>query len=434
MKNCIKGIITGIIIGIAAFSASAFAMEDIPVVLDGAKLVFDVPPTIVNDRTLVPMRAIFEAFGMEVEWSGETQTVTANKDGNSIEMMIGKDVFYHNGEAIGLDTPAQIIGDRTLVPVRAISESLDCEVKWDGDERKVIIISSPDKVIGTATINHMRCLIDYQPIDFVNVDGFTYLKATDLDDYGFDVTEENGDIYIQRNKTKLPMLIEKYKNGLVDKAWYRKSENPYHSNYCHSVMDIWVDPLYGKEFDIFEAKSSVFLDGDKCNAKNINGDMYMQADELQKYGKVTWIDAEEYYNKYYGSRYGNGYSEIRGDTLDIHVATDDLEKVHVRMLSYDREKYKDYTGYAIIDHGEHYGVEHGIFEYKNGKPNGMGYELEYYREVPVSYVYAAGEYEDGVLKNGIMISNVPEVSGDYIALYEVKDFEKTQLYPESVTE
>ena len=424
MKNYIKGIITGIIIGVAVCSTSVFASDNISVILDGEKIAFDVQPQIIEERTFVPMRAVFEAFDMTVDWNGETQTVTANRDNNSISMTIGTDTFYHNGKAIELDVPAQIVGDRMLVPVRAISESLDCTVKWDGDERKVIIISSPEKVTGTATINEMRCLIDYQPIDFVNVDGFTYIKATDLEDYGFDVKEENGNIYVSRNKTKLPLLIDKYKNGLIDETWFSAREYPY-VNYCHSVMDIWVKPQYGKEFDIFETNSSVFLDGTQCNVKNINGDMYIQADELQKYGKVTWIDAKEYYNEYHGSRYGNGYSEIRGNTLDIHVATDDLEKVHERMYPFP----ENYTGYVIIDHGEHYGVEHGIYEYKNGKANGMGYRLNYYIEIPSGVIYSAGEFEDGKLKNGIIISNVSEANGDYIALYEVNDFEKTQLYP-----
>ncbi|MBQ3462405.1 MAG: copper amine oxidase N-terminal domain-containing protein, partial [Clostridia bacterium] len=326
---------------------------------------------------------------------------------NSITMTIGENTFYHNGEAIELDVPAQIVGDRMLVPVRAISESLDCAVNWDGDERKVIIISSPEKVTGTATINEMRCLIDYQPIDFVNVDGFTYIKATDLEDYGFDVSEENGDIYVSRNKTKLPLLIDKYKNGLVDELWFNAPVYP-HVNYCHSIMHLWKEPQYGKEFDIFEAKSNAFLDGTQCNAKNINGDMYLQADELQKYGSVTWINASEW----------NPYV-LSGDVLDVHVATDDLKN----------QVSEDTGEYAIFNGTDRYGVTRGIVEYKNDKINGMGYISNYYIEIPRGNIYQAGEFDDGNLKNGIIISNVPEANGDYIALYEVNDFEKTQLYP-----
>ena len=106
------------------------AGDAIRVVLDGQMLQFDVPPVIENDRTLVPLRVIFEALGAEgnnpiadVEWNGETQTVTAKRSDTEIKLIIGGEA-YVNGQAVELDVPAKIIEDRTLVPLRFVSEAL----------------------------------------------------------------------------------------------------------------------------------------------------------------------------------------------------------------------------------------------------------------------------------------------------------------------
>lgn len=119
--------------------------NEISVVLDGKSILFDQPPIIVDGRTLVPLRAIFEELGATVDWDGNTQTVTSTKGKTTISMTIGNAEMYKNGELIVLDVPPQLIGDRTLVPVRAVAEGFDCHVDWDGDTRTVIItIAKPE--------------------------------------------------------------------------------------------------------------------------------------------------------------------------------------------------------------------------------------------------------------------------------------------------
>lgn len=112
------------------------------VVLNGQELSFDVPPTIEEGRTLVPMRAIFEALGAEVGWDGATRTVTAAKSQTTIRLTIGVKVAYRDGVSVTLDAPAKIINGRTLVPLRFVSEALGCKVDWDTKTQTVTIASA----------------------------------------------------------------------------------------------------------------------------------------------------------------------------------------------------------------------------------------------------------------------------------------------------
>ena len=92
---------------------------------------------------MVPLRAIFEALGASVEWNQENQMVTSVKGDKRIILVINNPAMLVNGKSVALDTPACVIDDRTLVPVRAISEAFDLYVEWDNTARKVLISSKP---------------------------------------------------------------------------------------------------------------------------------------------------------------------------------------------------------------------------------------------------------------------------------------------------
>lgn len=131
-------------------SYQAIAAENgITVVLNGEKMTFDAEPRIINDRTMVPMRAIFEELGCSVNWFGEDQLIIALKEPLIISMMIGKTVMpvqnieTQEQEIIKLDSPPVIEEDYTFVPVRAISEALGAEVGWDA-QTMTVTIDMPD--------------------------------------------------------------------------------------------------------------------------------------------------------------------------------------------------------------------------------------------------------------------------------------------------
>lgn len=152
-----------IILTLAFGGAASAAAPQTPtptVYIDGKKLDFaDQPPVIQNGRTLVPMRAIFEALGAEVEWDQVTQTVTAFRPDETyagflgdktITLTIGKNTAHlvsdvrerpenSRDEDIALDVPAQVMNSRTMVPLRFVSETLDAHVKWDAKTYRIDI-------------------------------------------------------------------------------------------------------------------------------------------------------------------------------------------------------------------------------------------------------------------------------------------------------
>lgn len=100
-----------------------------------------VAPVIKNDRTLLPLRFVSESFGCEVEYDGATQGITIKGDGIDIAMTVGKAEYTVNGEKKAFDVPAEVENGRTLVPLRALAEALGKEVYWDA--RGLIVIYPP---------------------------------------------------------------------------------------------------------------------------------------------------------------------------------------------------------------------------------------------------------------------------------------------------
>ena len=99
---------------------------------------------IINDRTMVPMRKIFELLGLTVDWDGENRIVTGEKGDTKITLQIDNPIVKKEvagkEEEITLDAAPTIVDDRTLVPLRFIAESIDKQVGWDNDNRTAIII------------------------------------------------------------------------------------------------------------------------------------------------------------------------------------------------------------------------------------------------------------------------------------------------------
>lgn len=127
---------------VAASSAITVTYKAKPIVFP------DQQPLIRSSRTLVPIRPIAEALGFQVAWNTQTQTVSISKDGNQIQLIINQTLAKRNQLGITLDTPATIVNKRTVVPLRFIAEALSYQVGWNQSARSVTI-SDTHKAYGT---------------------------------------------------------------------------------------------------------------------------------------------------------------------------------------------------------------------------------------------------------------------------------------------
>jgi len=173
----ILSLILAMTLSLSLFVVSVTAeLPEIRVILDGEQIEFDVPPQIIDNRTMVPMRAIFEALGATVFWHYDEEAIADEIEeiirenethgipnaeifdwvayrpviqafdrysgvllqiASSAMLVMGADIL--DDRWVELDVPPQIVDNRTLVPVRAISEGLNAEVEWCGDTRTVTI-------------------------------------------------------------------------------------------------------------------------------------------------------------------------------------------------------------------------------------------------------------------------------------------------------
>ncbi len=99
----------------------------------------DSPPVIINNRTLVPLRFISESFGANIQWDPVLRIVSIVFGDTKIVLQIENKFASVNGEKVILDTPPRIINGRTMVPIRFIAESFKANVGWDNTTRTITI-------------------------------------------------------------------------------------------------------------------------------------------------------------------------------------------------------------------------------------------------------------------------------------------------------
>ncbi len=131
----------------SASTQSKAASKPIQVMVKGQQLKMDAPPVIKYGRTLIPVRAITNGLKAQLEWDKETGTITITKDDITIVLTMGSSVATVNGKEVELGAPADVINNRTYVPIRFIAETLKQKVDWDQDTGSVII----DDGSGTTT-------------------------------------------------------------------------------------------------------------------------------------------------------------------------------------------------------------------------------------------------------------------------------------------
>ncbi|MCU6708642.1 stalk domain-containing protein [Paenibacillus sp. J5C_2022] len=111
--------------------------QPIAVFNDAEQLTFEIDPYIESGTTMVQFRPLFEAFGLELGWDGETRTVTGTKERLKIELIIGSKTARVNGLEVTLLQAPVLKDGNTMIPLRFVGEATGRRVLWDGDTRTV---------------------------------------------------------------------------------------------------------------------------------------------------------------------------------------------------------------------------------------------------------------------------------------------------------
>lgn len=204
-------------------AVSVAAGNNKTVKIDNQKIDFDVAPQLINNRTMVPVRAIFEALGATVEWNEATQTVSSTRGDIKINLTIGAPMMFVNGLSVNLDSPACVLNNRTLVPVRAISEAFGVNVDWDSNSNSVLITTGEAPAGSSAAAADLGK--SYQCYPGTNVPDYTAVTGVPIKE-----VSQEGDtcIYTYENVNvgEQGKIID-YAKYLFDTGWelFKKDEN-----------------------------------------------------------------------------------------------------------------------------------------------------------------------------------------------------------------
>ncbi len=287
--------------------ASAITIE-----VDGVKLQSDTSPEIVNGRTFVPLRVIFEALNAEVKWDDTSKTVYANKEGTKLDIKIGDKKALLNGQKVDMDESAYISNGRTMIPVRFIGENLNYTVNWNNASREVVLTSN-----------------DYNQNNEVVGEGITVIvdgKVSDLsNDAKLVMTEYNDEKIVIMPLEKLARQLNKYTQIIYEGENFRLVTNS--DIYKGSVGKYKLEPILNLEHrglsDYSELIGTEFYMDAKYVAKSLFADY-----SYNRESKIVTIDTVN--------------SKFENMPYDMKVSS-------LREL---REKATDYTVIATEPKGE----------------------------------------------------------------------------------
>ena len=172
-----------------------YTARDVTLVLNGDLFTpkeGQMPPIILNSRTLVPVREVFEYLGGEVDWDNNERRVDVTFGDKKISLWIDNKDAKVSGNNISLDVPAKIVNNKTMVPVRFISEQGGLEVEWDADNYKVSIHYKKADItnVGLTTINGINCMVITASSPITGYK-YTSLPKDDKNDYRIFIDIEN---------------------------------------------------------------------------------------------------------------------------------------------------------------------------------------------------------------------------------------------------
>lgn len=247
MKLKLISFLTAVVMTVTALFSSIYADTEVTVVLNGKKLLCGQQPVIIDGSVYTPMRDIFEAYGFEVEWNPSNKRIKAIKEDESYIMLLqtGSKTVNICGKVMEIDKAPIIINGAAFLPLRAVSESLDSDVKWDSNEKKVVITRNNDSI--TVQTSKNFSFVNYADKDFWGNDNWEEMAEDNTGGYANsaqdflennyndeDEAEDEDDEYLYGEQEYYDWLNEKHKKHHRDDA-LNSSGN--HKDYWDSDND-----------------------------------------------------------------------------------------------------------------------------------------------------------------------------------------------------
>ncbi len=145
----------------AIHAKTAYAnSKPIDVYVNDEPVAFAIEPDIKAGTTVVQMRPLFEALGMDVTWNGKDRTVTAEMEGVRLLLTLDSQAAEVNGRAVKLDRPAVSVKGHTMVPLRFVSESTGALVHWNGVHREILVYTPDYVALFGLTLEDVKAWLD----------------------------------------------------------------------------------------------------------------------------------------------------------------------------------------------------------------------------------------------------------------------------------
>lgn len=158
-----------------SFAHAAEPRASAEIILDDYPLKFPQDPMILNGTTMVPFRAIAESLGIQVRWEADTKTVHAEKESKRVELVIEQSTAQINGQPYALRQAPIIRNNHTLIPLRFFSEQFGASVQWVSDT-KTVLLTSPPADLYTLGFYAIRSFADRERIDDFNSVAFGWSR------------------------------------------------------------------------------------------------------------------------------------------------------------------------------------------------------------------------------------------------------------------
>lgn len=225
------GLLISLFLVLSFASFPVFSESSIKVNVNGSNLEMNESPVIINGRTLVPLRVIFQALGVTPVWDNDTKTVIVKSETVNMSLTIGSKTAFVNNKSVPLEVPGTLVNGSTMVPVRFIAETFGATVGWQSETKTVMISTTamvapvgsgyaqapennnvkdfmdyltPDQVLAfQSTVDRLKSTYGLEPVIVItnNVEGKSSMVYADdyYDNNGYGIGNDNSGILMLIN-------------------------------------------------------------------------------------------------------------------------------------------------------------------------------------------------------------------------------------------